>query len=323
MRTKSGRKPIWRRLLGAAAYATLLLGALAVGVAYRIVQGSRVGSSLLGKVLHHSSPRETFHNDNLTVLLLGCDEILSPGGKKVLRKQARSDMMLVARLDFLNHRITGVSIPRDTQCRLEGDRTRKINAYHAIAPIGEADSLTQKAVEHLLPGVTIDRVITLDYDAFQAVVNMVGGVPVNVGRKMDYDDNVGNLHIHFKPGPARLNGYDAMCFVRYRHGDSDFKRQERQKEFLLALKNEVLRHPTMMGQVADQSMAVLSNALNADEVASLMLFAKDVPPQNIQMGQIPVLDGPGSDLVVDRERLPGVLSQFNLTGNETRVTKVP
>jgi len=297
--------------------------ALTVGAGYWLLQGSQVGRSFFGKMLHNSSPQETFRNDTLTLLVLGCDEVLAPGGKKVLRKQARSDMMLVARLDFAKKQITGVSIPRDTECRLEGDRTRKINAYHAIAPRGEEASLTQKAVEHLLPGVKIDRVVTLDFDAFQSVVNMVGGVPLDVDRKMDYDDQAGNLHIHLKPGPARLNGYDAMCYVGYRHGDSDFKRQDRQKEFLLALKNEVFRHPTMIGQVADSTMEVLGNALNADEVATLALFAKDVPQQNIRMGQIPVLEGRGTSLRVDRERLPGVLREFNLTGDSVIVTRLP
>lgn len=323
MRTRARRKPIWRRVFRAVVYGALLIVALSAGMIYRLVHESKVASSLFSQVLHHSSPQEAFHDDSLALLILGCDEVLSPGGKKVLRKQARSDMMLVVRLDFTNKRITGVSIPRDTECRLAGDRTRKINAYHAIAPRGEEAALTQKAVEHLLPGVAIDRVVTLDFDAFQSMVNMIGGVPLDVDRKMDYDDNAGNLHIHLKPGPARLNGYDAMCYVRYRHGDSDFKRQERQKEFLLALKSEVFRHPTMIGQIADDSMAVLGNALNADEVATLALFAKDVPPQNIRMGQIPVLDGRGSSLRIDSERLPGVLRDFNLTGNDTRVTQVP
>jgi LCP family protein required for cell wall assembly len=318
---KSGHqaKPLWRRLLGGFAYGTILIVAIVVGTVAGVIKGSRVGAAFLPMLIHNTSPTETFQKNTLTVLLLGCDEDLAPGGKKVLRKQARSDMMLVAKLDFTNKRITGVSIPRDTECRLDG-RTRKINAYHAIAEPGQEAELTQKAVEHLLPGVSIDRVLTLDYDAFQSVVDMIGGVPVQVDRKMDYDDNAGGLHIHLKPGVANLNGYNAMCYVRYRHGDSDFKRQERQKEFLVAFKNEVLRHPTMIGRVADESMAVLGNSLNANEVASLALFAKDVPPQNIQMGQVPVVEGHGTGLRIDQEKLPGILAQYNLTANANRVS---
>ncbi|AIE87617.1 Transcriptional regulator [Fimbriimonas ginsengisoli Gsoil 348] len=304
---------MWRRLVGGFVYGSLLLGAIAAGTGYRLLSESKVASALADKVIHHTSPNEVFHSNTTTLLLLGCDEDLAPGGKKVLRKQARSDMMLVAKLDFDNKRITGLSIPRDTECRLPGDRIRKINAYHAIAKPGEEAELTKTAVEHLLKGVRIDRVVTLDYDAFQTVVNMVGGVPVEVDRTMDYDDNAGNLHIHLKPGRAVLDGYNAMCYVRYRHGDSDFKRQDRQKAFLVAFKNAVLGKPGMIGQVADQSMAVLGNALNADEIASLALFAKDVPPANIQMGQVPVVEGKGTRLSVNDKQLPSVLAQYFLT----------
>jgi LCP family protein required for cell wall assembly len=313
MRKQRQTTPMWRRLIGGFAYGILLIGAITVGTGYRLLRESKVGSALVDQELRNTKPQEVFHGNSTTLLVLGCDEDLAPGGKKVLRRQARSDMMLVAKLDFDNKRITGLSIPRDTECRLPGDRTRKINAYHAIAKPGEEAELTKAAVEHLLPGVRIDRVVTLDYDAFQAVVNMIGGVPVDVDRKMDYDDNAGNLHIHLTPGPAKLDGYNAMCYVRYRHGDSDFKRQERQKAFLVAFKNAVLRKPELIGQVADQSMAVLSNALSADEIASLALFAKDVPQQNILMGQIPVLQGRGTRLSVNDRELPGMLARYNLT----------
>lgn len=313
MRNKPQPASKWKRLLSGVAYATLLIAALGVGTGFGIVKRSKVLNEVIKQKLNNTKPDEVFHKDALTVLVLGCDEDLAPGGKVVLRKQARSDMMLVAKIDFAKNQITGVSIPRDTECRLPGDRMRKINAYHAIAKPGEENDLTQQAVEHLLPGVQIDRVVTIDYDAFQDLVNMLGGVQVDVDRKMDYDDNAGNLHIHLKPGPAKLDGYNAMCFVRYRHGDSDFKRQERQKQFLVSFKNAVLKNPAMIGQVADQSMAVLGNALNSTEIASLALFSKQVPPQNIKLGQVPVLEGKGTGLLVDEDKLQDVLAQYRLT----------
>lgn len=313
MSKKRTTTPKWRRHAGLFAYGLILFAAVTVGTGYRLLRESKVASALVSQKIHDTKPQEVFNGNSLTVLLLGCDEDLAPGGKVVLRKQARSDMMLVAKLDFDNRRITGLSIPRDTECRLPGDRTRKINAYHAIAKPGEAADLTRTAVEFLLPGVKIDRVVTLDYDAFQSVVNMIGGVAVNVERRMDYDDNAGNLHIHLKRGPALLDGYRSMCYVRYRHGDSDFKRQERQKAFLVAFKNAVLKRPDLIGQVADRSMAVLSNALSADEIASLALFAKDVPAANIQMGQIPVISSRGTRLAVDGDQLPGMLQRYSLT----------
>ncbi len=289
-----------------------LLLCLALGI------GSFVGwinqSSLIKNLIFSPKPpAETFHSNSVTLLILGCDEVLQDNTEKVLKKQARSDMMLIAKFDFDTKMITGVSIPRDTQCKLPGDERRKINAYHNVAKKGHEAELTQQAVEFLLPGVKIDRVVTLDFDAFQEVVNLVDGVPINVEKPMDYDDKAGNLHIHFKPGPQIMNGYNAMGYVRFRHADSDLMRQQRQKQFLLAFKNQVIKHWTQLPSILDEGVKVIGGALSNDEIASIALFARSVPAQNIQWGQVPVKEIPGSTFLrVDEDALPDVLAQYRL-----------
>ena len=150
-------------------------------------------------------PRDVFGGDSLTLLVLGCDQNLadtySKRYKERIKKKfletgvrphisreirtdsARTDMMLVVKLDFINKTISGLSIPRDLEVALPGYRSQKINGYHTYGKTddGSADLITKEAVEYVLPGVHIDRVMTLDYDAFQNVVNMVGGVPINEG----------------------------------------------------------------------------------------------------------------------------------------------
>jgi LCP family protein required for cell wall assembly len=191
--------------------------------------------------------------------------------------------------------------------------THRINAYHEIASPAQANDLTKQAVEYLLPGVHIDRVVALDFDAFQKVVDLLGGVPVVIDRAMDYDDNAGGLHIHFKPGPQVLDGYNAMCYVRFRHADSDFARQERQKEFLVDLKQQMIRNWTSLPDVLNIAPAVMGNVLSVDELASLAGFAKTVQPQDIQMGMTPVTERPGSSMLhLDKKNTPAVLAKFGL-----------
>jgi len=315
-RVKSKPKPMWKRVVGAIAYVAFLSLFVAGGAVAERVSRSTVIKAAISQAIREKPPQQVFYRDELTVLLLGCDVDLAPGGKKVLKKQARTDMMLVAKLDFKNKRISGVSIPRDTECQLPGYRSMKINAYHAIAQPGQEADLTKQAVEHILPGVGIDKVITLDYDAFQKVVDMLGGVPMIIDKPMEYTDRAGGLFIDFQPGKQVLNGYDAMCYVRYRKGKhgaiTDFERQENQKKFLVAFKNRVMSKPMLIPEVAEEAKSVLGNALDADQIVSLAFFGKDVKPQDIQMGQIPVRDGRGTRLVVDERRLPEVLSQYGL-----------
>jgi len=312
MSKKSSPKSGAARFLRGAAYGLFLLAALVVGSAAGWVNQSAVLSTILKDEFKPHAPQDTFKANSVTLLILGCDEDLSVGGKRVLKKQARSDMMLIAKLDFTNNMVTGVSIPRDTRCQLPGYHMQKINAYHNIAKKGHEAELTQKAVEHLLPGVKIDRVVTLDFDHFQNLVDIVGGVPITIEKAMKYTDRAGGLFINLKPGYQILNGYDAMSFVRFRHADSDLERQKRQKQFLLAFKQRALKDWLKVPTIVNEGQKVLGDALTTDEIASIALFARQVPPDNIQWGQIPVKDGPGSDLTLDEPKLAGVLTQYRL-----------
>lgn len=247
-------------------------------------------------------------HDSVNLLVLGCDQELYYRGLKVLKDKARSDMMMVVKLDFKNNRISGVSIPRDTLVAAPGYREQKINGYHAFG----GPELAKKAVETLLP-VTIDRVLVLDFDAFQDMVNLVGGVEIFVPKRMYHVDKAAKLYIDLKPGRQLLNGYDAMCFVRFRKSDSDFKRQERQRDFMLAFKEAVMKNPLQIPKVAEKSKEVMGNALNDDEIVYIAGFVRKVGNDNIKIGQIPVYDVPGTfDLSVDRAKLTDTLLEFHL-----------
>jgi polyisoprenyl-teichoic acid--peptidoglycan teichoic acid transferase len=337
------RPPRWRRILGGLLYTGFLASVFLMGTAAGWIRQSPTMSAIIGQVLHPQPPQEVFHDpDGTTLLLLGCDEEryyqnIGPdgkprgaptlaGGSPIRRKYARADMILVARMDFKNRRITALSIPRDTEVKLPGYRRQKINAFHKVVwptrargpqdvSEQEGPAMMQRAVEEALPGVHIDRVLRLDYESFEDMVNLIGGVPVKVDRDMDYDDYAGNVHIHLKTGPHQLDGYDSMMFVRYRHGDSDFKRQDRQKEFLLAFKNAAMRDKFKLPQLVEKARAAIGNTLTSSEIASLAFFAQGLPPNSIQMGQVPVVEASGTRLRIDEDKLDETLNKFNMIPN--------
>lgn len=307
---------LWKRLFGYLAYTALLLLVFAASSVAGYVHSSPVLSAAVRQAIRRETPKDIFHKDSLTVLVLGCDEDLSPGGKKVLRRHARSDMILVAKIDFAKKRIGAVSIPRDTLADLPGYRKQKINAFHAI---GGAD-LSKRVVESLL-GIPIDRVLVIDFTAFQDMVDLVGGVEVFVPKKMDWDDKAGKLFIHLKPGKQVLDGYNAMCFVRFRHSDSDFMRQQRQKDFMMAFKDKVLSQPMLINQVCEKAIETLGGAFTADELVSLALFAKTVKGDNIRMGMVPVLPAGHYNLEIDRGKLEKTLRQYYLLEPSRQTTR--
>lgn len=279
------------------------------GTFWGFTDKSPVAKELIRSVLFNVKPEDTFNKESINILLLGCDEDLAPGGLKVLKHAGRADMILLAHLDFKKNTITGISIPRDTRCQLPGQPSHKLNAYHNLAKPEDAKNEQQRAVE-FLTGVKVDKTIVLDYVAFQDLVDSVGGITVNIKDKMDYDDNAGMLHVHFVPGIKKLDGYDAMCYVRFRKDTGgDFKRTERQRQLITAFKGEVVKNWTNLPEIIDKGVKVLGeDAFTDTEVAGLAIFAKGVAQKDIKMLRLPTMPGKGSFEELDKKSAKAMLS---------------
>ncbi len=299
------------RVLGVLFYGLWCVGILGVGVAAGWIGVGRdsVGGSFTIQTIKNTPPQQVFSDNVVYLLVLGCDEDRSFIDQGVTKHKARSDMMLCLRLDFDNNRITGISIPRDTLVQLPGYRLQKINAYHAIG----GTELAQKASESVLR-TPIDRTVVLDFEAFQRVINLVGGVEIFVAKKMKWTDKAGDLYIDLKPGRQTLNGYNAMGFVRFRHSDSDYERQKRQKELMVAFKDSLKTKPDVVPAVLEEAKNLLGGGLNSDEIAALMRFGQRVGQDNIRMGMVPVTEGKdrahGFYMLVDEPRLDATLEEF-------------
>ena len=150
-------------------------------------QGSVITEAIKQQVAN-TPPQEVFGSQSLTMLVLGVDEDREPGGKIIPGGRTRSDMMMVVKLDFENKMITGVSIPRDTMTIVKGYSAKRINAYHALW----GTELATKAVESLL-GVPIERTIVVNFEAFQQMIDDLGGVDIDVQKRMKYTDRRGGL----------------------------------------------------------------------------------------------------------------------------------
>jgi anionic cell wall polymer biosynthesis LytR-Cps2A-Psr (LCP) family protein len=156
-------------------------------------------------------------------------------------------------------------------------------------------------------------VVVLDFDAIQKLVDLVGGVSVDVPKRMKYTDKAGELYIDLEPGVQKLNGYNAMGFVRYRHdAESDLGRQKRQKDFLMAFKDAVFHDLPALPEILTGGQVALNGALDDKQLEALASFAHRVPQQNIRMGMVPVTDGgPGGTLLLDKRALPAALEKYD------------
>jgi LCP family protein required for cell wall assembly len=318
LRERERLKPSpWRKVFAIVLYSVWLALFLIGGTVLGMFGKNEAAKAVLHAVVFNVKAEDVFKQDSMNILLLGCDEDLAPGGLKVLKQAGRADMIMVAHLDFKNKTITGISIPRDTRCQLPGQPSHKLNAYHNLAKPSEAKQKQEEAVEYLT-GVNIDRTIVLDYVAFQKLIDTVGKVTVMITDKMDYDDNAGMLHVHFKPGLRTLDGYDAMCYVRFRKDKGgDFKRTERQRQLLMAFKSKVIQNWQNLPKIIDQGVKVLGpDTFTNDEVAALAVFSKGVTQANIKMLRLPTTQGEGSFEELDKSAATKLLSANGFLNQE-------
>ena len=152
----------------------------------------------------------------------------------------RTDTIIVAHLDESTHEVALMSVPRDTAVMNGNGGLMKINAVYANGKEEGMERL-ERRLSSLL-GFELDGYVLVNLDAFVKIVDLVGGVTVNVPQDMYYSDPSQNLLIDLKAGEQTLNGTQAMGLVRFRKGyaSQDIQRTKVQQDFLRALAKQCL-----------------------------------------------------------------------------------
>jgi LCP family protein required for cell wall assembly len=173
--------------------------------------------------------RTAFQGDPQTILIIGSDTV-GKGETEIGREVARSDTLILVRLDP-NRKATAImSIPRDLKVNIPGYGVDKINAAYSLG----GPELTLETVKEVT-GLSINHVVNVDFAGFTQVVDKLGCVYVDVDRRY-YNDNLEFIPIDLQAGYQKLCGIQALSYARYRHEDTDLVRSARQQEFLSAFK---------------------------------------------------------------------------------------
>jgi len=233
-----------------------------------------------------------------------------------------SDTLVFANYTPAKRFLNIISIPRDTHFCPQGYHFQRINeiyAYHYRMKKNDflACQEVRRGVEQLFGNrVTIPYYIQFDYTSFRQIIDLLGGITIDVDEPMHYDDAAGNLHIHFEPGQHRLNGQRALEYVRYRGKAGDIGRVFRQQQFLKAalsrLKNPIvlLRLPEI---VRVMSKEIKTNLTFWDLLSGVLEF-KDLRAKDIRLAQLP--GTPKTDYwEIDAENCAGLLDKIFPSSN--------
>lgn len=171
----------------------------------------------------------------INILLIGIDA-------REKGEAARTDSIILATLDTNNKTIKLTSFMRDMYVPIPGYRPHKINAAFTL---GGPELLMKTLYEDFQ--VNVQYYVCIDFNAFQDVIDTLGGIEVEV---KDYEVDEINKYIKevngknstllTGPGYQKLNGQQALSYCRIRKvGNGDYERTERQRKVLGLLIDKV------------------------------------------------------------------------------------
>jgi polyisoprenyl-teichoic acid--peptidoglycan teichoic acid transferase len=203
-----------------------------------------IGFVQLDKVsdtVHHYGHVEPFRTGTITappsgkpqtLLLVGSDRRYGDA-----KGDARSDTLMLIRLDPKANATTVLSIPRDLRVTIPDHGIDKVNAAYGEGGL----DLTTRTVKELLSTPTqkfrVNHAIAVNFKGFREAVDVVNCVYIDVDRRY-YHSNLGvpigarYAEIDVQPGYQKLCGQNALDYVRFRHLDNDIVRAARQQGFL-------------------------------------------------------------------------------------------
>lgn len=207
----------------------------------------------------------------LNIMLYGADQF-GQGGL--------SDSMILLSIDNRHQKIKLTSFLRDTYITIPGYYPHKLNLAYSLG--GPALSISTIESNY---GVQIDRYAVVNFTSFKKIVDIMGGVTVELsGDEIDYINaqiqyNNQTEYLYAEPGMVKLNGQQALWYARDRGGTysgmsfsgDDWDRTDRQRKFLHAVMNQMKSAsiPELIEIVNNIGPMVTTN-LKKSEITSLL-----------------------------------------------------
>jgi polyisoprenyl-teichoic acid--peptidoglycan teichoic acid transferase len=169
--------------------------------------------------------------DPQTILILGSDERENGQGEE---GGARSDTVILLRVDPDRDAIGLLSIPRDLKVNIPGLGVEKFNAAYSHG----GPKLTLRVVKQLTD-LDINHVVNVDFLGFIDAVDAIDCVFIDADRRYFIPPETDYAEINIEAGYQRLCGHSALQYVRFRHDDNDLVRAARQQDFLREARQKI------------------------------------------------------------------------------------
>ena len=244
-----------------------------------------------------STNETSVQGDNLTDLpaeeTSGIDNIVLFGvDSRSADYDGRTDSIIIATIDKNSKVVKLSSIMRDLYVKIGSTSTMsRVNSAYALG----GPELALKTLNNNF-GLDLKYYAIIDFQAFQKLVDQVGGIDIDV---KDYEVNEINKYIKEvngknstllkKAGFQHLNGQQALSYARIRHvGNGDFERTERQRLVLKCIAEKAKQQNILkIPQLLTTLVSYVQTNVPLDKILSLGITAYKFN-SNIETMRIPV-----------------------------------
>ena len=235
----------------------------------------------------------------INILLVGQD-------RRSGSTNGRSDAMILCSVNTRENTVILTSFMRDMWVKIPGKFNERLNVAYMI---GGFDLLNKTLQENF--GILIDHNVEVDFKAFEQMVDILGGVAVELtAAEAEYLNRRGNWDIdnstahtwHLTEGKNLLYGNQALAYCRIRTvgADGDFGRTGRQRKVLGALieKSKNMSVAQMIAS-ANKVIPLLATDMDSGQILSyIRQFAPMLSSLQIINQRIPA-DGAYSSVMID------------------------
>lgn len=224
--------------------------------------------------------------EQITIALLGVDDREGNYGKPT-----RTDAISLVNVRFTDRTASILSIPRDLYVPLPyleaagilQDRINTAYLHGEVYGVEGGGPAEFKATVELNFGVRVHRYVMVNFGAFVALVDALGGIDLEVPKAI-YDpmfpaeDGIHYELFELPAGLQHLDGATALKYARTRHQDDDYRRIQRQQAILLAIRDKIAR-PEVLPQIPALIQALsgsIRTDLTAEELAALACLGPQI-----------------------------------------------
>jgi len=220
-------------------------------------------------------------------LIFGIEEI---GGAK------NTDAMMIGSINTRDGKIKLTSLLRDSYVEIPGYKMNKLNSAYSRGGVNLLIETIEKNYK-----IQIDGYASVNFQAFENLVDLLGGVEIELGKeeasylnKTNYISKKSNRNV--KPGVNKMNGNQVMGYVRVRKvktlggAHSDYGRVIRQQRALSAMFDSLMSYGNLFKilPISTEALGYVTTDLNQKQIEKMMEAVIENKVRKLETFRIPV-----------------------------------